>query len=76
MPFNFNLNYYQNYTSPVSYSLLNVPEGVNYSISPESSSLSQGEGIVSLSNLSVLQKSDKNPPFFSISTIYFLCTLG
>lgn len=64
VPFNFNLNYYQNYTSPVSYSLMNVPEGVDYSISPEASSLNQGEGIVSLSNLSVL-----DPGTYSITLV-------
>jgi len=52
LTYNFTLNYYQNFIGTVTYRLLNVPEGINYTITPSSSSSNQDQGIINLSNLS------------------------
>lgn len=64
LSYNFTLNYYQDFTGVVTYSLQGVPSGINHSISPNTSSTNQEQGTISLSNLSTL-----DPGFYSITLV-------
>jgi len=64
LSYNFTLNYYQDFTGTVTYSLQGVPSGINHLINPNSSSTSQEQGTISLSNLSTL-----DPGSYSITLV-------
>lgn len=64
LSYNFTLNYYQDFTGVVTYSLQGIPSGINHSISPNTSSTNQEQGTISLSNLSTL-----DPGFYSITLV-------